>query len=141
LAGALVKATAGSTSVSRYTGADGRYELTVTPGNFDVVAEAFGFRLERQAKNVASDTAVNFSLAPNFNVMQFTGAEIDQLVPDDHAGRMLESTCINCHALDVMLRHRGFAAGQWRNYVEKQMQARIGVLDPGDAAATVTSSR
>jgi hypothetical protein len=54
---------------------------------------------------------------------------------------MLKSTCINCHALDVMLRHRGFAAGQWRNYVEKQMQARIGVLDPGDAAATATSSR
>jgi virginiamycin B lyase len=126
IAGALVKATVGNKSVSRYTGSDGRYELTVAPGTYDVVAEAFGFRVERQSKSIAADTPVNFSLASNWNVMQFTGADVDQLVPDDHAGRMLKSTCINCHALDVMLRHRGFAAAQWRNYIEKQMQVRIG---------------
>jgi len=127
IAGMLVKATAGSKSVSRYTGPDGRYELTVAPGTYDIVADSLGFRVERKLKVVApSDTAVNFSLTPAFNVMQFTGAEVDQLVPDDHAGKLLKSTCINCHALDVMLRHRGFAAGQWRNYVEKQMQVRIG---------------
>ena len=127
IAGALVKANIVNKSVSRYTGADGRYELTLPPGTYDIVGEAFGFRVERQMKKeIAGDTAINFSLTPAWGVTQFTGADVDQFIADDHAGRMLKSTCINCHALDVMLRHRGWAAGQWRNYVEKQMQLRIG---------------
>jgi streptogramin lyase len=127
IAGALVKGTLGNKSVSRYTGADGRYELTVAPGTYEVVAEAFGYRMERKSKDTSADGAVNFSMTPNWSVTQFTGADIDQLIPDDHAApRLLKSTCINCHALDVMLRRRGSTAAQWRTYVEKQMGVRIG---------------
>ena len=57
---------------------------------------------------------------------QFTGADIDQLIPDHPPAQMLKSMCINCHALDVMLRRRGSTALQWRAYVEKQMPVRIG---------------
>ena len=57
IAGALVKATdtGGIKSVSRYTSADGRYELTVSPGQYGVVAEAFGFGPERRSMGAATD--------------------------------------------------------------------------------------
>ena len=127
IAGALVKATLGAKSVSRYTGADGKYELTVSPGTHGVVAEAFGFSVERKSKDTAAAGAVDFALAPNWSVMQFTGADIDRLIPDDHANvRLLKSSCINCHALDVMLRRRGSTEAQWRTYIEKQMPLRYG---------------
>ncbi|MBI3048043.1 MAG: carboxypeptidase regulatory-like domain-containing protein [Acidobacteria bacterium] len=127
IAGALVKATLGSKSVSRYTGADGRYELTVSPGTYALVVEAFGFATERRSKDAAEAAAANFALAPSWSVTQFIGADIDQLIPDDHPpAQLLKSTCINCHALDVMLRRRGATAAEWRTYVEKQMPLRYG---------------
>ena len=126
MAGVLVKATASVKSTSRYTAADGRYELTVTPGTYDLVAEAFGFAPERRSKDTAADGAVDFSLTPRWSVTQFTGADVDALIPEHAAGQLLKSTCINCHALDVMLRRRGYTAAQWRTYIEKQMPLRIG---------------
>jgi streptogramin lyase len=127
IAGALVKANAGTKSVSRYTGADGRYALTVAPGAYTVIAEAFGYGIESASANAPAESAVNFSLTPNWSVAQLTGADIDRLMPDDHAStQLLKSTCINCHALDVMLRRRGATAAQWRAYVEKQMPLRYG---------------
>jgi hypothetical protein len=45
IAGALVKANVGPKSTSRYTAADGRYELSVPPGKYELVVEAFGFEL------------------------------------------------------------------------------------------------
>ena len=128
IAGALVKATdtGGIKSVSRYTSADGRYELTVSPGQYGVVAEAFGFGPERRSMGAATDAAANFTLTPRWSVEQFTGADIDLLIPDHPPAALLKSTCINCHALDVMLRHRGLTATQWRALVEKPMMQRIG---------------
>ncbi|MBI2186877.1 MAG: carboxypeptidase regulatory-like domain-containing protein [Acidobacteria bacterium] len=127
IAAALVKATLGSRSVSRYTGADGRYELTVPAGTYALSAEAFGYATERRSKDTADASAANFTLAPSWSVTELLGSDIDALIPDDHAGsRLLKSTCINCHALDVMLRRRGATAAQWRTYVEKQMPLRYG---------------
>lgn len=125
IAGALVKATAGVNSTARFTAAGGRYELTVTPGKHDLLVEAFGFAAERRSTDGVGDT-LNFSLAPSWSVTQFTGADIDQLIPDHPPAQMLKSMCINCHALDVMLRRRGSTAVQWRAYAEKQMPVRIG---------------
>jgi streptogramin lyase len=127
IAGALVKATLGSKSVSRYTGADGRYELTVPAGTYALTAEAFGYATERRSKDTIDTAAANVTLASTWSVTQLLGSDIDQLIPDDHAGsQLLKSTCINCHALDVMLRRRGATAAQWRTYVEKQMPVRYG---------------
>ncbi len=128
IAGALVKATvAGSIkSISRYTGADGRYELAVPAGQYNVVAGAYGFRSDAQSKDAATTAALNFSLAANWGVQQLVGADVDLLIPDDPHSNLLKSTCINCHALDVMLRRRGYTAAQWRAYVETPMAERIG---------------
>ena len=128
IAGALVKATAadGIKSISRYTGADGRYELTVPSGPYNVVASAHAFRSEAQSKDAPAATTLNFSLTANWGVQHLTGADIDALIPDQASTELLKSGCINCHALDVMLRRRGYTAAQWRNYVETGMTQRIG---------------
>jgi streptogramin lyase len=128
VAGALVKATSAESirSTSRYTGADGRYELTVPSGRYNVVTSATGFRTATQSKDAAAPGPLNFSLTPNWDVMQLTGADVDRLIPDDPHTNLLKSTCINCHALDVMLRRRGYTAAQWRAYVETPMAQRIG---------------
>ena len=64
IAGALVKATgAGSIkSISRYTGADGRYELAVPAGQYNVVAGAYWIPLRRTIEGRRNHAALNFSL-------------------------------------------------------------------------------
>ena len=114
IAGALVKANVGPKSTSRYTAADGRYELSVPPGKYELVVEAFGFGGERRSIAAPQPDSTNFALTQRWSVTQFTGADIDQLIPDDPPAQMLKSMCINCHALDVMLRRRGATAAQWR---------------------------
>lgn len=135
VAGALVKATQNAKSVSRYTAADGRFQLTVAPGQHTVVAEALGFRNSTVTKDTTSTGPLNFSLTPEFSVAQMTGADVDLLIPDNRQTEHLKSTCINCHALDVMLKFRGFTAPQWRAYVEKAMPLRIGRGDFGGSEA------
>src|SRR6202040_374605 len=49
--GALVKATTSDKSVSRFTQKDGRYEITVPAGSYDVTVDAYGFAPKRQAKD------------------------------------------------------------------------------------------
>ena len=126
IAGVLVKANVGPKSISRYTAADGRYELSVPPGKYELAVEAFGFGAERRSIDAPPRDSTNIALTQRWSVTQFTGADIDQLIPDHLPGQMLKSMCINCHALDVMLRRRGATAAQWRAYVEKQMPVRIG---------------
>ena len=43
---------------------------------------------------------------------------------------MLKSMCINCHALDVMLRRRGSTALQWRACAEKRCRCGSAVPSP-----------
>ena len=126
IAGALVKATSGAKSTSRYTAADGRYELTVAPGKYDIGVDAFGFAAGRRTMDAGAGGSADFALTPRWSVTQFTGADIDHLIPENPPAQMLKSMCINCHALDVMLRRSGATAAQWRAYAEKQMPVRIG---------------
>ena len=98
--------------------------MSVTPGRYELLVEAFGFG--RAAVDRRRERTTNFALTQRWSVTQFTGADIDQLIPDHPPAQMLKSMCINCHALDVMLRRRGATAAQWRAYAEKQMPVRIG---------------
>ena len=49
--GALVKAAAGVKIIARYSQNDGRYEIKVPSGTYDVAIEAFGFAAKRQEAN------------------------------------------------------------------------------------------
>src|SRR5262245_60239733 len=66
--GALVKVSVNGRAVSRYSSNDGRYELPVAPGKYDIVAEAYGFAAKRVQKDSAEAGPVNFTLTPGWTV-------------------------------------------------------------------------
>jgi streptogramin lyase len=125
--GALVKATAEGKSTSRYTAADGHYELTVAPGPYRLSAEAYGFAAKRQAMDSIETGATNFSLTASWNVTRLSGADIDQLIPDTPKTNLVKTSCQLCHSLDLLLGRRGHTAEQWKAYLETpQMLQRMG---------------
>jgi len=52
--GAMVKATLGGKTVTRFTQADGRYEIALPAGSYDLTVEAYGFNSKRQSNKDAS---------------------------------------------------------------------------------------
>jgi hypothetical protein len=51
LRGAIVKATAGNLSISGYSQNDGRYEISVPAGTYDISVDAYGFGPKRLSKD------------------------------------------------------------------------------------------
>src|SRR5579863_7519649 len=51
--GALVRVQSGYKIVTRYSQNDGRYEISVQPGDYSVTADAFGYNSRRDAKVTA----------------------------------------------------------------------------------------
>jgi len=66
---AIVKATSGEKTVSRFTQADGRYSLTVPNGTYQVAVTVFGYGPKTQTKNTAEATDTNFKLSPNLEIL------------------------------------------------------------------------
>src|ERR1700676_4748585 len=87
--GAIVKASAGILTVSRYSQNDGRYEISVPAGTYDVTAESFGFGGKRQP---AQTGETNFQLAPRVDVALLTSAEMDSILPDNADTKLLRAT-------------------------------------------------
>ena len=120
--GAIVKASAGILTVSRYSQTDGRYEISVPAGNYEVTAEAFGFAGKKLAAQ-SGDT--NFQLAPRVDVALLTSAEMDSLLPDNKDTKMLRAACTGCHNLDTILHRRGMTSEQWQSFVQNMTQDRM----------------
>lgn len=120
--GAIVKASAGILTVSRYSQNDGRYEISVPAGTYDVTAEAFGFAGKKQA---AQSGETNFQLTPRIDVALLTSAEMDSLLPDNKDTKMLRATCTGCHNLDTILHRRGMTSEQWQSFVQNMTQDRM----------------
>ena len=115
--GAIVKATAGDVSVSRYSQTDGRYEISLPAGNYDLSVEAYGFAPKRQALDAAQTADTNFSLSPRLDVTRLSAADIDALLPDNAQTRMIRATCISCHSFDRILKRRGSTSAQWQEFL------------------------
>lgn len=115
--GAIVKATAGGVSISRYSQNDGRYEITVPAGSYDVSVEAYGFGPKKQTKDAAQAVEANFSLSPRIDVSRLSAADIDSLLPDNPQTRLIRSTCISCHNFDTILRRRGATSAEWQDFL------------------------
>jgi virginiamycin B lyase len=115
--GAIVKATSGSVSVSRYSQSDGRYEITVPAGSVDVSADAYGFGPKRQTIDAAQGAEVNFTLSPRLDVTRLNAAELDGLLPDNAQTRMIRATCISCHNFDTIIKRRGSTSAQWQEFL------------------------
>ena len=115
--GAIVKATAGSLTVSAYSQNDGRYEISVPPGTYEIVSDAYGFGPKRVTKDVAQPGDTNFSLSPRLDVARLSGADIDSLLPDNAQTRMIRATCISCHNFDTIIKRRGNDSAEWQEFL------------------------
>jgi len=115
--GAIVKATAGDLSVSRYSQSDGRYEIGVPAGNYDLSVEAYGFAPKRQKLDAAQAADTNFSLPPRLDLTRLSAADIDALLPDNAQTRMIRAACISCHSFDRIMNRRGSTSVQWQEFL------------------------
>jgi len=115
--GAIVKATAGNLSISAYSQNDGRYEISVPAGTYDISVDAFGFGPKRQTKDASQAGETNFALTPKLDVSRLSGAEIDSLLPDNAQTRMIRATCISCHNFDTIIKRRGSTSEQWQEFL------------------------
>src|SRR3984885_8403709 len=115
---ALVSAKSGIKTISRFSQNDGKYEIAVAPGTYEVTVEAYGFAVKRASVDTTKAGEINFSLAPgNLNLGRLTGSEIESLLPDTQQMRMLRSRCIECHSLPTIIHRRGQTAAEWREFL------------------------
>ena len=122
--GAMVKASTKDKSVARFTQADGRYEITVPAGSYDVSVDAFGFGGKRLTKDTTQSGDLNFSLTPRMDVARLSDAELEQLVPEDVQGKLIKGTCIDCHGFSHLLLRRGYTAAEWSAFLPEMTHGR-----------------
>jgi len=116
--GATVKATMGTKSVSRFTQNDGRYDISVAPGTYDVSVEAYGFGIKKSSVDTAKREETNFRLsAAPLDVSRLTGSELESLLPDTPEKKLLSAKCIECHGFPTVLHRRGNTAAEWKGFL------------------------
>ena len=86
--GAIVKATLGPKSISRFTQKDGRYKFRSQPGSYQLSVDAYGYGVKFQTKDTTQAGDTNFTLTPKWDATRLTGADITPLVPDDAQGKL-----------------------------------------------------
>jgi streptogramin lyase len=125
LRGAMITVTSGNKSVSRYSNNDGRFEIAVPSGIYDVEVHAFGFGLEWQSVDTAKSSTIDFKLTPAFDATRLTPAEIDSLLPDNAEVRFVTRQCEGCHELQTIMRLRGLTAANWKAFLPAMTQGRV----------------
>ena len=95
--GAIVKAAAGNKAISRYTQDDGRYEIRIPAGTYDISATAYGYRLKHQSKDATQSNEANFLLSSGVDVMSLSGADLETFLPDNREASLIKQECIACH--------------------------------------------
>jgi streptogramin lyase len=132
--GAIVSAKSGIKTISRFSQADGKYEIAVTAGTYDVMVEAYGFAEKKVSVETSKAGPTNFSLSPaNLSLGRLTGSELESLLPDTAETRLLRSHCIECHSLPTIIHRRGQSASEWRDFLP---QMTHGATDEPFANAT-----
>lgn len=123
---ALVKVTMETKTVSRLTRKDGRFEITVPAGTYDVSAEAHGFGVKREKKDTTQAGELNFKLSPRIDVMRLTSADIESLLPDTEELVHVKAACQTCHGFQVALKGKGWTAAQWAEFLPRMAERRFG---------------
>ncbi len=122
--GALVKATAGYKSITRYSQKDGRYEITLPAGKYAVSVEAYLFGAKRQSKDTAQEGETNFSLSPQVDVTLLTGSELESLLPDNDETKRIRAECSTCHPIQRLMRKRVLSRTRKAKYDTSRTQNR-----------------
>ena len=115
--GAIVKATLGPKSVSRFTQQDGRYEIPLVAGTYQLSADAYGYEVKFQTKDSTQPGDSNFVLTPKWNAGVLTGADITPLIPDDAQGKLITGACLECHDFSVVLQRHGMTSAEWQSFL------------------------
>src|ERR1700688_1103674 len=132
--GAVVSAKSGIKTISRFSQEDGKYEIAVVAGTYDVTAEAYGFAVKKVSVETAKAGETNFTLAPaNLRLGRLTGSELESLLSDSPETRLLRSHCIECHSLPTVIHRRGQSASEWKDFLP---QMTHGATDEPFANAT-----
>jgi virginiamycin B lyase len=126
--GALVKATSGYKSITRYSQKDGHYDISLPAGTYVVTAEAYLFASKRLTKDTAQDGDTNFSLSPRVDVSLLTGSELESLLPDNAETKRIRAECISCHNFQRLLLKRGSSAKEWRDFLPSMTRGRYPVM-------------
>jgi virginiamycin B lyase len=134
LRGAVVTATSGNRSISRFTDQSGRYTLSgLTPGSYNVAATAWGYERKLNSKELSGKSDMSFSLAQQWQpVRQLSSAQWYASLPRNPETQKLEFQCMTCHNGSNLVRHRGSSAEQWQGIVTPM---GTDVLNDGEMAA------
>lgn len=122
--GAMITASKGDELVARFSQADGRYEITLLTGTYDLNVKAYGYASKNQTQDATQGGETNFSLTPRFNLTQLTSAEVEQLLPDNQETRLLASECIRCHGLTYPARRAGMSTSEWAGFLPMMTESR-----------------
>jgi len=118
LRGATISAKSGIKSITRFSQSDGKYEISVVAGTYDVTADVYGFAGKKVSVDTSKAGETNFSLAAaNLSLGRLTGSELESLLPDTRETRLLRSHCIECHSLPTVIHNRGKSAAEWKEFL------------------------
>jgi len=135
LRGAMVTATSGDRSISRFADDTGHYKLEgLKPGNYVVSATAWGFEVKQDTRDLAGDEEITFALAPKWNIARISSADWLSALPENSDTQTLKTSCIRCHNLSWIARNRGKSAEEWTAKV-KMMGAAFVTPGLSDAQA------
>jgi virginiamycin B lyase len=123
--GAMVKATTASQTVARFTQSNGHYEITLPPGKYSVIAEAYGFASKREAKVTPNSEEMNFKLTPKFDLTQLTSAELETLLPINQQTKIIKGVCTVCHSFGTIRMKSGYSASEWASFIPTMTQGRL----------------
>ena len=115
--GAIVKATLADKAVTRFTRADGRYEISLPLGKYSISAEAFGFAPKTQSKDMVQTDELDFRLTPMLSVFALSGSELESLLPNDKEATAIKASCVSCHTFNTIMVRKGYTAEQWADFI------------------------
>ena len=114
---AMISASKGIKLVARFSQADGRYEITLPSGTYDVAVKAYGYESKSLKTDAGRAVNTDFTMTPKFAVSQLSGAELEALLPDTPESRLLKVECVRCHSFTHVARRAGLTAAQWTSYL------------------------
>lgn len=131
LRGAPITARLENMSISRYSDASGKYQITgLKPGNYKLSATAYGYAAKLVDKEIGGGaTDVAFSLKPNWNPSIISTSEYISAFGDDKDIHKIEGTCTGCHNFTWIMRRKGLTAAEWEDFIP-QMSPRQFFVTP-----------